>query len=298
MWRLRVEQRNAAATTASHRADSARSGGPGRWCRPARRRAALASGQHAPAAPCTAAARLEDEPRAARVDQRRLVSGGAVAPHRKLKGRVQVLEVRVPVAAALTCVAAWARAPWGGRCISPRSSPRACCWADMRVTCPHARAEGAGGTSAGCSRLGTRRNSSTAPVAHKGACSPALRQTAPILERGFACMPLHVTCAHIMHAARTRACPQVHVWLRVSPPRCAGARPGSTPATASGAKSHCGTSQRGASAAVIRTRTTPAAGMVTARESRSMSGPSSGAVVSAAVSVAEKRAPVCAQRAA
>jgi len=85
----------------------------------ARRPSALASRQRAPAAPCAAGARLEDEPRAARVDQRRLVSGGAVAPHRKLEGRVQVLEVRAPVAAALARIAAWrARAPRGGRCIS------------------------------------------------------------------------------------------------------------------------------------------------------------------------------------
>jgi hypothetical protein len=110
----------------------------------------------------------------------------------------------------------------------------------------------------------------------------------------------HVHAACMQHAC-SRFSPQrprMHVWLIVSQPRCAGARPGSAPATASGANSHCGTSQRGASAAVIRMRTTPAAGMVTARASRSMSGPSSGAVVSTAVSVAEKRAPVRAQRAA
>ncbi len=187
--------------------------------------------------------------------------------------------------------------------------PAACLFvlADMRVTCPHARAEGVGDTQAGCSRLGAPRNSSTAPPANntagQGCVLTCTATDRPHSGKGHASKApsCHMCMQHAcsMHAAEyAPQCPRMHVWLIVSQPRCAGARPGSAPATVSGANSHCGTSQRGASAAVIRMRTTPAAGMVTARASRSMSGPSSGAVVSTAVSVAEKRAPVRAQRAA
>jgi len=90
-------------------------------------------------------------------------------------------------------------------------SPAACLFvlADMRVTCPHARAEGVGDTQAGFSRLGAPRNSSTAPPANntagQGCVLTCTATDRPHPGKGHACKApsCHMCTQHAcsMHAA-------------------------------------------------------------------------------------------------